>query len=499
MHNCTCMSHVCVQGRRGEGGGGTCCLDQLQGVRSVAALAARRLNFSALFPWLECDAQFVAMLFFALALPGLLDVRPRAVPVTGRSALSRLRGGAVDSGAATADVDHADLFEDLGTQLSGFMSTFRKLEEQTSTTCLPGKLGFSMPPFVVRARGDRVAMRQALGAVSKAMSSAVSDDASVVGASAALLEQLQLVLDGGAAAAEGAAVAALPEELASLRRACAQKPEGSVAAAARALRAALDAPLAAHARLAAATGGPTVTATASAAAAAPDAAAPDAAAPPPAALSRAQILAKLDGVPAFCVVDAQGEMVRPRDEAGEAGAAAFYIEPDDAKTALDTLRREPLASGGAEGLRLSVTPLGAAFEASGGWAGGSAEAAGKGGAAAPTLQGSRSVVEATAAKLREQVQGQGLEVGAWQVPIFCCGEMQTSTSTPFFFTHADLVEFWVAAGGKREEVPQQVALMDLRVLVAQMQTDAFPWSTAKLLCSRQAAELAGAVHKEAQE
>ena len=445
------------------------------------------------------------MLFFALALPGLLDVRPRAVPFTGRSALSRLRGGAVDSGAATADSEgHADLFEDLGTQLSKFMSTFRKLEEQTSTTCLPGKLGFSMPPFVVRARSDRVAMRQALGAVSKAMSSAVSEDASVVGASAALLEQLQLVLDGGAAAAEGAAVAALPEELAGLRRACARKPEGSVAAAARALRAALDAPLAAHARLAAATGGPTVTATASAAAvapaaAAPAAAAPDAAAPPPAALSRAQILAKLDGVPTFCVVDAQGEMVRPRDEAGEAGAAAFYIEPDDAKTALDTLRRDPLASGGAEGLRLSVTPLGAAFEACGGWAGGGAEAAGKGGAAAATLQGSRSVVEATAPKLREQVQGQGLEVGAWQVPIFCCGEMQTSTSTPFFFTHADLVEFWVAAGGKREEVPQQVALMDLRVLVAQMQTDAFPWSTAKLLCSRQAAELAGAVHKEAQE
>ena len=146
-----------------------------------------------------------------------------------------------------------------------------------------------------------------------------------------------------------------------------------------------------------------------------------------------------------------------------------------------------------------MTPLGAAFEACGGWAGGGAEAAGTGAAAPPVLRGSRSVVEATAPKLREQVQGQGLEVGAWQVPIFCCGEMQTSTSTPFFFTHADLVEFWVAAGGQREEVPQQVALMDLRVLVAQMQTDAFPWSTAKLICSRQAAELAGAVHKEAQQ
>ena len=188
-----------------------------------------------------------------------------------------------------------------------------------------------------------------------------------------------------------------------------------------------------------------------------------------------------------------------RRRKGEAGAAAFYIEPEDAKTALDELRRDPLASGGAEGLRLSVTPLGAAFEACGGWAGGGAEAAGTGAAAPPVLRGSRSVVEATAPKLREQVQGQGLEVGAWQVPIFCCGEMQTSSSTPFFFTHADLVEFWVVAGGQREEVPQQVALMDLRVLVAQMQTDAFPWSTAKLICSRQAAELAGAVHKEAQQ
>ena len=29
--------------------------------------------------------------------------------------------------------------------------------------------------------------------------------------------------------------------------------------------------------------------------------------------------------------------------------------------------------------------------------------------------------------------------------------------------------------------------------------EGFPWSTAKLICSRQAAELAGAVHKEAQQ
>jgi len=431
------------------------------------------------------------MLFFALAVPGLLDVRP--LPFTGRSALSRLRGGAVDlSGAG-----HADLFEDLGTQLSEFMGTFRRLEEQTSTTCLPGRLGFTMPPFVVRARSDRVALRQALGAVSKAMSKAVAEDASVVGASAALLQQLQLVLDGGAAAAESAAVAALPEELMGLRRACARKPEGSVAAAARALRAALDAPLAAHARLAAATATATVTTTASGAVAS-DAATSDAAAPPPAALSRAQILAKLDGVPTFCVVDALGDMVRPRDENSEAGAAAFYIDPDDATAALELLRRDPLASGGAEGLRLSVTPLGAAFEACDGWTGGGANAAGEGGAAAPTLQGARSVVEATTPRLREQLQAQGIEAGAWQLPVFCCGEMQSSTSTPFFFSHADLVEFWVAAGGVREEVPQQVALMDLRVLVAQMQTGAFAWSTAKLLCSRQAAELAGAVHKEAQ-
>ena len=40
------------------------------------------------------------------------------------------------------------------------------------------------------------------------------------------------------------------------------------------------------------------------------------------------------------------------------------------------------------------------------------------------------------------------------------------------------------------------AVMDLRLLVAQMQTDAFAWSTVKVLCSREAVELAAAVQEE---
>eukprot|EP00908_Phaeocystis_cordata_P018673 Transcript_30136.p1 GENE.Transcript_30136~~Transcript_30136.p1 ORF type:complete len:262 (-),score=85.87 Transcript_30136:89-796(-) len=222
-------------------------------------------------------------------------------------------------------------------------------------------------------------------------------------------------------------------------------------------------------------------------------------APAPAALSRAQISARLDGVPTFVVVDGDGEVVRPRDEQGEAVPASFHTDPEEAKAALDKLRNDPLAAGGAEGLRLAVTPLGAAFEACGGWPGakaGGAKAADEGGTGGAVLQGTKQVVEGMAPRLREQLQAQGLEAGAWQLPVFCCDEMQTEAFTPIFLRHEDMVEAWVASGRPREQAPQQVAVMDLRLLVAQMQTDAFAWSTVKVLCSREAVELAAAVQEE---
>ena len=66
---------------------------------------------------------------------------------------------------------------------------------------------------------------------------------------------------------------------------------------------------------------------------------------------------------------------------------------------------------------------------------------------------------------------------------------------PVFLSRADLVKAWVVSGRRREDVPDNLTVMDLRVLVRQMQTDQFAWSTVQFVGSEAAVELV----KEAKE
>ena len=77
---------------------------------------------------------------------------------------------------------------------------------------------------------------------------------------------------------------------------------------------------------------------------------------------------------------------------------------------------------------------------------------------------------------QEQLDAQGIDAGGWRIPIFSCDELQSPRMLPLFLSRADLAATWVAAGRPKESIPENVTVMELRLLVAQMQTAAFDWS-----------------------
>ena len=157
------------------------------------------------------------------------------------------------------------------------------------------------------------------------------------------------------------------------------------------------------------------------------------------------------------------------------------------------------------------------------------------------------MVNQMAPQLQEQLRAQGLEPGPWQLPVFVCDELQAPDVSPVFFSRATLVEVrpyfvcllrsalsaalrrlcraallsatlshryiplhplhrytvtrsaalshhtarqaWVKSGRTKESVPANLAVMDLRVLVAQMQTDVFAWRTLTFVASADAVAL----------
>ena len=60
---------------------------------------------------------------------------------------------------------------------------------------------------------------------------------------------------------------------------------------------------------------------------------------------------------------------------------------------------------------------------------------------------------------------------------------------PIFLSRKALAEAWVTSGRKLSEMPENIAVMDLGVLVAQMQTDAFNWPTVHVVCERRSVSL----------
>ena len=158
-----------------------------------------------------------------------------------------------------------------------------------------------------------------------------------------------------------------------------------------------------------------------------------------------------------------------------------FTDPNDAKQLLKMGEEDQPDAG----IHLGVTPLGVAFAICEGWTVGEVEKRG-----VPfKLQASTAFAHEIAPMLREQLKAQGMEVGTWQLPLFVCDELETPQVLPVFLSRADLMETWVAAGRKPENLPQNLTVMDLRILAKQMQTDSYAWSTVHFVGSSRAVEV----------
>ncbi|KAL1523201.1 hypothetical protein AB1Y20_018153 [Prymnesium parvum] len=207
------------------------------------------------------------------------------------------------------------------------------------------------------------------------------------------------------------------------------------------------------------------------------------------ALSREEIVAKLDQIPTFAVVNAQGQLMPIRPDAADSAAdgtecVVWYTEPADAKGALEVARAQsPEAD-----LRLGVTPLGKAFALVQGWS--------TSNSAHPLrLQANQLLTATLKDMLKEQLQQQGLDPGTWQMPIFSCDALQSPRMLPLFLSRADLGATWVAMGRSVESLPEEVTVVDIRILVAQMQTDLFDWKIIRFIAPEASVSLVQAAEQ----
>jgi hypothetical protein len=200
-------------------------------------------------------------------------------------------------------------------------------------------------------------------------------------------------------------------------------------------------------------------------------------APPKAALSQHDIIEKMNTVPTFCLLNGEQNIVGMQDETG-AESCTWFTEADDAREMFAFAKQQN------EGvpLHLGVTPLGLAFALAEGWA--DSLFVGN-----MRLQGKHAIVTQLAPMLAQQCEAQGVPPATWHLPVFCCDELSSPTVMPVFMSRSDLVAAWVASGRTKESVPEHLTVLDLRVLVHQMQTDTFAWSTLEFVGSPRSVQL----------
>ena len=206
-------------------------------------------------------------------------------------------------------------------------------------------------------------------------------------------------------------------------------------------------------------------------------------------LSREEIIDKLNKVPTFAIVNDEDQVIPLADQDGSRDVCWFT----DAAEAQQLLELTKAANPeNADVLRLAVTPMGQAFLRCGGFDAEEDVEEGQqflGGTL--KLRGPRAIVEANTEALRSQQVAQGIKPGAWVVPIYCHDDFQTEQMMPMFMSPADFASGWKRTGRPQDAVPENLAVMELRVLVKQMeQTDVFNWRIFQFVSSEEAYALA---------
>ena len=197
---------------------------------------------------------------------------------------------------------------------------------------------------------------------------------------------------------------------------------------------------------------------------------------------------KLNAVPCFCLLNRNKDLLPlkdPRDPEGKKEMCCWFADAHEAKATLEAVR--PPTQRPRRRASTSVSRPGHGYGICVGWINchffgekvvrGSQEAFADGTQDATQL-------------LREQAISQGLESPGWHVPVFCCDELQSDKVMPVFLSRKALAETWVTSGRKLADIPKNMAVLDLGVLLTQMQADGvFDWSTVQFLCERKSVQL----------
>ena len=210
--------------------------------------------------------------------------------------------------------------------------------------------------------------------------------------------------------------------------------------------------------------------------------------PPPKALTKEEIMTKLNGVPCFCITNQDGGIVGLSDADGETKSVCWFTDAEEAKAILKAMSdANPDA-----GLKLTCHGLGGAFTQCNGWGGEESKTAASAGGEEVELrlQGNHQLCKTTAPKLKKLLEDNGFDVGCWQHPVFLCEKLASPQIMPVFLSPRDLAMVWEKSGRDKEDLPKDVTVLDLRMLVSQMQTDANPWSIFHLVASPDSIELA---------
>ena len=184
--------------------------------------------------------------------------------------------------------------------------------------------------------------------------------------------------------------------------------------------------------------------------------------PPAAALTKEEIMQKLNGVPTFCVVNKDGGVVGMADAEGGKKSVCWFTDAEEARTILKVMSdANPEA-----GLQLACHGLGGAFTQCNGWGDeeGAKTAQTPGGDDIELrLQGNHALCKSTAPKLKKLLEDNGLDTGCWQLPIFLCERLASPSIMPIFLHPRDLAAVWEKSGRKVDELPKDVTVLDIRM------------------------------------
>lgn len=216
--------------------------------------------------------------------------------------------------------------------------------------------------------------------------------------------------------------------------------------------------------------------------------------PPRKALTKEEIMEKLNGVPTFCITNDEGGIVGMSDAEGDKKSVCWFTDADEAKAISKAMGdANPEA-----GLRLAVHGLGGAYTQCNGWPAEEGETdktahSPDGADIELRVQGNHALVKATADKMKELLVENGLDPGCWQHPVFLCEKLASPSLMPIFLSPRDLATVWEKSGRDKEDLPKDITVLELRLLVQQMQTDANPWSIFHFIASPSAIQLAAEI------